>query len=92
MCAYELQHSLMLCKWPVFLLNPPGNPTQGANALRIHANSVVIINSLHPLETWKKSRFSERFEKNKYLNISPTFGLKLCWLMAEDSLFQNHQS
>jgi len=44
----------MSCKWPVFLLNPSGNPTQEANALLIHANSAVIINSQHSLENMEK--------------------------------------
>jgi len=54
---------IMLCKLPVFLLNPSGNPTQEADALLIHANSVVIINSRHPLENMEKSRSSDRFKK-----------------------------
>jgi len=64
---------------------PIWQPAQEANALVIDANSAVNINSRHPLEIMEKSRFSDRLKKNKYLNTSPTFGLKSCLLMVEQS-------
>jgi len=77
-CTYELQHSLMLCKLPVFLLNPSGNSTQEANAVLIHANSVVIINSRHPLENMEKSRSSDRQGRiNHWANWANARGLAL---------------